>query len=277
MDVARKREYMLSYALGFEWSIQPADESMPQLLDDLIGQKFGNLRVIERSPRRPEHSNTYWIVECEVCGRAKAVQRGVLFRIRASGCRHCNHREAKKRELIGQRIDRVTVVDFVGTDKHDKLVWKVRCGCDTEFECVTSYLRARQRTGRFACNTCLRKKEDEKWFWSYRIAEMRSNAKTRKLKWALSDEQARVIMEKACTYCGSPPTERSRNRQDKVRSTVKLRAGSIDRVDSKLGYLKDNCVPSCDLCNRMKSDLTVSGFIDLCERIYAKHGTELSA
>jgi len=245
---------------------------MAQHLDDLINQRFGNLRVIERSPRRSGHGSTYWLVECEVCGRQKEMQRGALFRIKESGCKHCNHREETKRELIGQRIDRVTVVDFLGADKHDKLIWKVRCDCGTKYECVTSYLRRCKRKGRMACNGCLRKMEDEEWFWSYRIAEMRSNAKTRKLEWALSDEDARAIMEKACTYCGSPPAERSRNRQDKARSTVKGRAGSIDRVDSSLGYVVSNCVPSCDLCNQMKSDLTVLNFINLCRRIYTKHG-----
>ena len=250
---------------------------MPQLLDDLIGQRFGSLRVIARAHQRPGHGSTLWIVECEVCGRRKEMQRGSLFRIKGSGCKHCNHREAKKRELIGQRIDRVTVVDFVGTDKHDKLLWKVRCDCGTEFEWVTSYLRRGQVAGRMACGSCLRKMEDEEWIWSYRIAEMRGNAKTRKLRWALSNERAQAIMEEACSYCGAPPAERSRKRQDKVGSTGKFRAGSIDRVDSNLGYVEGNCVPSCDLCNQMKSDLSVSGFIDLCKRIHAKHEGGLSA
>ena len=94
---------------------------MPQLLDDLTGQKFGNLLVIKQAPRRPRSSNTYWMVECVVCGRKKQAQRPSLLKIKGTGCKYCNHREAKKRELIGLRIDRVTVVEFVGEDMHDKL------------------------------------------------------------------------------------------------------------------------------------------------------------
>ena len=101
---------------------------------------------------------------------------------------------------------------------------------------------------------------------------MRSSAKTRKWEWMLSDEDAQAIMEKACTYCGSPPTERNRNRQDKARSTVKGQTGSIDRVNSELGYVNGNCVPSCYRCNQMKSNLTVLNFITLCRSIYTKHG-----
>lgn len=189
---------------------------MAKPLSDLTGQRFGTLRVITRAPSVSSQKNSRWTVECETCHHRKEIQRGDLLRLRGTGCRFCNHREDLKRQLIGQKIDRVTVVGFVGADKHHKLLWQVRCDCGAEFNCVTSYLRRRRSAGRFACNSCLRKLEDEAWFWSYRIAEMRSNAKTRGLAWQLSDNHARNLMQSACTYCGSPPIERSRNRQDRA-------------------------------------------------------------
>ena len=150
-----------------------------------------------------------------MCGRQKEMQRGSLFRLKGSGCKFCNHREEKKRALIGQRIDRITVVAFAGANEHGQLGWRVRCDCGIEFECRTSYLRRRQGLGRMACNSCLRKMKNEEYFWSHRVAEMRGNAKKLRLKWELSDQQARAIMEMVCTYCGSPQTERRRIRQDK--------------------------------------------------------------
>jgi hypothetical protein len=260
-----------------ECSIQIADKPMSKRLDDLTGHKFGNLLVIEKAPGRPGNNNTFWIVVCEVCGQQKQVQRPSLLKIKGTGCKQCNHREGKKRELIGKKIDRITVINFIGTDNHEKLLWKVRCDCGAEFEAVTGYIRRRQNAARFACNSCLRKKKDKEWFWSYRIAEMRSNAKSRGLQWALSDEQAQAIMQQSCSYCGSSPTERSRNRQDKDRSMVTVSAGSIDRVDSDLGYSEGNCVPCCDRCNQMKSDLATNDFMDWSQRVYVKHGSEFGA
>lgn len=255
---------------------------MARILDNITGEIFKNLKVFAQAPRRSGHGSTYWSVECQVCGRQKQMQRGPLFRLlepghKGTGCKYCNHRERKKLELIGKRIDRLTVVEFLHADEHGKLVWKVRCDCGEVSTQVTSTLRRREKSGRMACGSCLRQMDDEDLFWSTRISEMRSNAKTRKLDWALDDERTRTIMEQACRYCGSPPAERSRVRQRKRKSTVTGWAGSIDRVDSELGYVERNCVPSCDLCNQMKSDLSVDDFLELCERIHANQRLEESA
>lgn len=43
---------------------------------------------------------------------------------------------------------------------------------------------------------------------------------------------------------------------------------SIDRVDSKKGYVKDNVVLCCDSVNTMKNSMPTEVFIDICEKIY---------
>jgi hypothetical protein len=42
----------------------------------------------------------------------------------------------------------------------------------------------------------------------------------------------------------------------------------IDRVNSKLGYTKDNIVPCCSVCNTMKWTLSQNEFFKRCEMIY---------
>jgi len=46
----------------------------------------------------------------------------------------------------------------------------------------------------------------------------------------------------------------------------------IDRIDNAKGYCKENCVPCCVVCNRMKSSHTKEEFLDTCRRIVKKHG-----
>jgi len=50
---------------------------------------------------------------------------------------------------------------------------------------------------------------------------------------------------------------------------------SLDRIDSKLGYVKHNTVLCCSYINTMKSDLSYNDFIMFCEQIY-KHTSNLS-
>lgn len=35
----------------------------------------------------------------------------------------------------------------------------------------------------------------------------------------------------------------------------------IDRVDSSKGYILNNCVPCCEICNKMKLNYTVDSWI----------------
>lgn len=41
----------------------------------------------------------------------------------------------------------------------------------------------------------------------------------------------------------------------------------IDRANSSKGYEKENCLPCCKVCNRMKLDLTVDDFLKQCIKI----------
>ncbi len=47
----------------------------------------------------------------------------------------------------------------------------------------------------------------------------------------------------------------------------KLNTVSIERIDSKVGYTKDNTVLVCQAINRMKSDFTLQEFFDLCSDV----------
>ena len=42
----------------------------------------------------------------------------------------------------------------------------------------------------------------------------------------------------------------------------------IDRLDNKLGYEEENCVPCCYLCNRMKWSITEKDFLAQISKIF---------
>ncbi len=73
-------------------------------------------------------------------------------------------------------------------------------------------------------------------------------------QWELTDKEATELVTGNCYYCGDSPFKG---------------CGSIDRVDNKKGYLRDNCVPCCGYCNMMKGTLPREEFLNRVEKIHA--------
>lgn len=78
----------------------------------------------------------------------------------------------------------------------------------------------------------------------------RANANTRGIGYFLTLDDIVDLCSQPCHYCG------------------KERCLGIDRVDNSKPYTRDNCVPCCGCCNKMKMDLELSFFLDQIKRIY---------
>ena len=77
--------------------------------------------------------------------------------------------------------------------------------------------------------------------------EYRNSAKKRNLCFKLTEEECEKLFKSSCHYCGSISNNNS--------------LIGIDRVDNDRGYISENCVPCCYICNLMKSDQNVDIFI----------------
>lgn len=238
---------------------------MPHPLRDITGQVFGRLEVLIKS-RRKSGGNTMYRVRCLDCGAEKNVQRGSLFRLKGTGCR-CDRRKLTGKSLIGKKIDRITVVAFAKSDEHQKLRWVCRCECGNQMVHTTSYIRQREKTNVFACNSCLRRVKDEQLGTNLLLHEYKHNARLRAIPWKLSDKEVLRIAAQNCHYCGSKPRLTTRLRQDKYGSRIKFYTNGIDRIDSSRGYVEGNCIPCCRYCNTLKSDLSYDDFLVQIEKI----------
>lgn len=100
---------------------------MPKLID-LTGQKFGRLTVLYRDTTR---KGTYWMCQCE-CGNLKSIPRSTLRDGRAKSC-GCLQREntskANTKNLVGQKIGRLTVIERDTTKTGGNVYWLCKCDC----------------------------------------------------------------------------------------------------------------------------------------------------
>lgn len=80
-----------------------------------------------------------------------------------------------------------------------------------------------------------------------------SSADKRKIEFKLTDDEFYRIVSNNCYLCGKPNSD--------------LHINGIDRIDSKLGYTRDNCKSCCSTCNYIKNSYNLkellSKFIDI--------------
>jgi hypothetical protein len=78
------------------------------------------------------------------------------------------------------------------------------------------------------------------------------SARDKNLDFKLSLTDFTILTEQSCYYCGIVQ-ERGFN--------------GIDRMNSEVGYVTDNCVSCCQMCNYMKASLSVDAFLGRVEHI----------
>ena len=108
----------------------------------------------------------------------------------------------------------------------------------------------------YICNQCHYKRYHTKWAQSllgvfYRY---KSEAKRRNRIFKLSQNELWALVTQPCFYCGN----------------IEKNFNGVDRIDNNIGYVLNNCVPCCSICNFMKHTQPQNQFIHKCFEIYKK-------
>ena len=106
----------------------------------LKGKRFGRLLVIKRASKF-KHNKCVWECICD-CGNIIIVRGSALKRGQKS-C-GCYTKEAiskgSKKDLIGQKFNRLLVLKEVGRDKYGSVLWLCKCACGNECIVIGSSL-----------------------------------------------------------------------------------------------------------------------------------------
>ncbi|MBI4029489.1 MAG: hypothetical protein HY376_03955 [Candidatus Blackburnbacteria bacterium] len=94
-----------------------------------------------------------------------------------------------------------------------------------------------------------KKVEQRKYNWKIdkRWQRYQYGAKNRGILWEIDYESFFLLVESPCYYCGD--------------SISKI---GLDRKNNRVGYKKNNVVPCCKDCNRMKGKMSESEFVRKC-------------
>lgn len=158
------------------------------------------------------------------------------------------------RNIQGLKFGKLSVLETTSKRRHGHVIYLCQCDCGNKKECAKGDL-VRDVGGVKSCG-CIRKKgrtrETQKIYNKIHKAVFR--AKEKRFAYELDiDHHAKMILE-PCTYCGYKSAE----------------GIGLDRVDSSVGYTKENSVPCCTLCNQAKNDRSLTKFKEWLTRCYKR-------
>lgn len=91
-----------------------------------------------------------------------------------------------------------------------------------------------------------------------RIVFWKRGARRRNLEWKLTDDDVKNLIKPMVCYYTNDQLTLKRNQQNTI---------SLDRIDSKKGYIHGNVVICQQIVNKMKSNLSESDFLNFCRKI----------
>lgn len=178
-----------------------------------------------------------------------------------------------RQNLVGQTFNGIEIISFSHV-KNGKSQYLIKCHCGKEkitngckvkigitksCGCLQGFRIGNKMTqlpnGEASLNA---------YYGSYKIRSRRKEQ-----EFGLTKEQFIEIIKKNCYYCNSKP-KKLKNHNNRNGTYT---ANGIDRVDSGMGYILDNCVPCCSMCNTMKMGHTYKDFINKIKEIYKNIGS----
>src|SRR5208282_2079600 len=80
------------------------------------------------------------------------------------------------------------------------------------------------------------------------LRDYKHNSKRRSIIWKLSDARFSDLIQSECHYCGGLPSGNCHPSDANGSFTY----NGIDRMNNQIGYIEENVVPCCKVCNWAK-------------------------
>jgi hypothetical protein len=168
-------------------------------------------------------------------------------------------------DLTGKKFGSLTVLRYAGKRKN-KICWECLCECGKTVILPAYYISSKSRKRRFCGKGGHSTVGEGNAAFNVFFSVYKHNAKRRKIEFNITKDEARYISQLPCHYCGNPPRNRIKSKMRRMIGDFVY--SGIDRVDNTRGYVMDNIVPCCEVCNWMKRDFSGTEFMQHIKKIY---------
>ena len=217
---------------------------------NLIGKTFSKLSVSHKDENLRK-KRAYWICKCD-CGNEVSVRGSHLItgQTKSCGC-------ISLLDLNGKKFGKLTVISYSGklTSRGRSKIWICKCDCGKE-KTISSKCLISGETKSCGCIPFSNELNIEIRKITCIISKLKSASKHRKKIYSLSNDFVKKISFSKCFFCNGKPD--TKGLIYKKNQKIEFLHIGIDRLDSKIGYTEENCVPCCKKCNWMKKDMNVN-------------------
>ena len=166
--------------------------------------------------------------------------------------------------FIGKRFGRLTVITMGEVPLGKKMrLWLCHCDCGKDIwiplhRCTRKIIKS--------CGCSRYRPPGESGLLRIFNGYKTDARKKEKKVFQITFEDFKNITSKNCFYCGTPPSHK-RVQKSRTGDSIAYYCNGIDRVDSSKGYVLENIVPCCTLCNMIKWTLTKEDFLNHLRKI----------
>jgi len=172
----------------------------------------------------------------------------------------------KKLDLTNKRFGRLIAIKDIGISKSRGRLWECLCDCGSVVRINAGDLNS----GCTKSCGCLRRETNSKVHrlpgdlagFNSLFYEYNNRGKIFKL----TKQEFKILTKQDCFYCGKKPFSKRKSRLNS-NSPAYIYNG-LDRIDNNKGYIRNNVVPCCGLCNKMKSNLSQQEFLKHIHKIH---------
>lgn len=213
-----------------------------------------------------------WDCACD-CGKGSTIaSTGHLRSGHTTSC-GCKRKGKCTKDISGMKFGFLSVLSIDDVKSGKNAYWLCRCDCGKE-KIIPGI---RLRSGQAKSCGCVREQKLAERKLPHGVASLNSiysvyktSAKKRNLKFEISKEEFIKLTQSECFYCGAKPS----NAHGNIDNNGKYIYNGIDRVDNTDGYIHDNIVPCCKICNYAKNTMSLEEFIYWIAKAYS-HTQEL--
>lgn len=212
----------------------------------------------------------FYIIKCKKCGALKKVYKSDWKAQRLRICKKCLSLE-KRESHIGyeNKTYKVVRINLERSNQNKKRIYyDVICkNCGVKLTLRWDAIIADTKNGK--CSKCCGNNviPTKNAVYNVLYNSYKQNAIMRNFNFELTKQDFIKIVSQNCFYCGESPHEmQSLKRYNKTR--IPILTNGIDRKDSNAGYTVENCVPCCEMCNRMKLNYDINTFYQHIDKIY---------
>lgn len=176
----------------------------------------------------------------------------------------------QKEDLVGKTFGHVLVLELVGSQPKRGFIWKCKCLACGNFVNKQGGRLKRQYDHSCGCTRFKRGNKHHKWTGYEKIhgtyiARLRGAAKRRKLPWEVDGQFLWELYQKQAGRCALSGVA------IEFHDGVAQYTASLDRIDSKLGYVAGNVQWVNRKVNFMKKELDEAEFVEWCGLVFRHH------